>query len=129
MFHQWQTYRTLGTLRDSVTEDTNDLLWWRLHKPMFPDLYRLARVFLAIPLSSTTIERLWSKLKRVLTKARGNLDVDLGGKQVWCHESRLCTDRLREAFEADMIPAMGRRETGVEFSMESFLKAYEVKNK
>ncbi len=65
---------------------------------------------------------------RVLTKARGNLDVDLGGKQVWCHEFRLCVERLAEAFEGDMIPAMGRRETGAKFSMESFLKAYEVKD-
>ncbi len=61
----------------------------------------------------------------MLTKARGNLDVDLGGKQVWCHEFRLC---VTEAFEGDMIPAMGRRETGAKFSMEAFLKAYEVKH-
>jgi hypothetical protein len=127
LFSQWHMYRNYALLKDTIKQDTNDLLWWRQHKDMFPDLYRFARVFLAIPLSSTTIERLWSKLKRVLTKARGGLDAELGAKQVWCHEFRLSMQRLEEAFSQGMIPAMEPRQPGDKISMQRLVQAYEKK--
>lgn len=38
------------------------------------------------PMSSTEIERCWSKLKHVLTKARGCADI--GGKHVFCNKRK-----------------------------------------
>jgi hypothetical protein len=127
IFSQWHMYRNYPPLKDSVKRETNDLLWWREHKSMFPDLFLVARVFLSIPLSSTTIERLWSKLKRVLVKARGGFNAELGAKQVWCHEFRLSLKRLEEAFLQNMIPALGPRQPTDTFSMQRLVQAYEKK--
>ncbi len=127
IFSQWHMYRNYEPLKTAVTRETNDLLWWRQHKHMFPDLYLVARVFLAIPLSSTVIERLWSKLKCVLTKARGGLDAELGAKQVWCHEFRLSVKRLEEAFLQGIIPALEPRQLGDIYSMQRLAQAYEKK--
>ncbi len=124
VFHQWTIYRTFLTLRENLTSDTDPFVWWRSVRKMLPDLYMLARVFLAIPMSSTTIERLWSKLKRVLTKARGNLDPDLRAKQVWCHEFRVAVARLEKLFAVDAIPTLRRVDTDGTFSMAAYLKAH-----
>jgi hypothetical protein len=75
------------------------------------------------------IERLYSKLKRVLTKARGNLDPELGAKQVWCHEFRVAVARLEKLFAVDTIPTLRRVDAGGTFSMAAYLKAHEKEKK
>ncbi len=47
-----------------------------------PRLFMLARATLCFPATSTPVERMWNKTKRVFTKLRGRLHPELGGKQV-----------------------------------------------
>jgi hypothetical protein len=55
---------------------TNPLEWWKLHGSMFPTLSTLARRYLAIPASSASSERLFSRLKLTATPARRNMSPD-----------------------------------------------------
>ena len=57
-------------------KDTDILSWWRSHSQTFPLLSQLARRYLAIPASSASSERLFSRMKLVATDARQNLKPD-----------------------------------------------------
>ena len=56
-------------------ESKNDsaLEWWKEHAKAYPQLARLARRYLAIPASSASSERFFSRLKLTATAARQNL--------------------------------------------------------
>ena len=54
-------------------KDRDPLEFWRLNAGRFPVLAVLARRYLAIPASSASSERLFSRLKLIATAARQNL--------------------------------------------------------
>src|SRR3990167_4344860 len=47
--------------------------WWSRNQTQFPNSGRIARNFLAIPASSVTSERVFSKSNRILSKLRSRL--------------------------------------------------------
>jgi hypothetical protein len=49
------------------------LQWWKLHYRRFPELARLARLYLSIPASSAEVERLFSASGRIITEERARL--------------------------------------------------------
>lgn len=49
------------------------LLWWRANEFQFPILSEMAKKYLAIPATSTPIERLFSELGLLITERRSNL--------------------------------------------------------
>ena len=53
----------------------------RSRQPLMPRKV-LARAVLCFAATSTPVERMWNKTKRVFTKLRGRLHPELGGKQV-----------------------------------------------
>jgi hypothetical protein len=57
-------------------KSTNVLEWWMTHAAGYPLLAQLARRYLAIPASSASSERLFSRLKLIATDARQNLKAD-----------------------------------------------------
>ena len=59
------------------SRDTKPLEWWKAHAVSYPLLSRLARRYLAIPASSASSERLFSRLKLTATAARQNLKPDV----------------------------------------------------
>lgn len=55
-------------------------------KLTFPKLFKLARAVLCIPVTSTPVERMLNKTKRVFSKLRGRLLPEMGGKQVFVRD-------------------------------------------
>jgi hypothetical protein len=49
------------------------LLWWKMHGPSFVVIKDMARDFLAIPGTSASVERLFSKSRHVCTDLRSSL--------------------------------------------------------
>jgi len=59
------------------TEDPADLLpWWKAKACMFPRLAKLAKRVLAIPATSASSERTFSRAGLAVTEKRTNLDAD-----------------------------------------------------
>jgi hAT family C-terminal dimerisation region len=59
-----------------LERDGDPLDWWRLNATRYPKLAVLARRYLAIPASSASSERLFSRLKLTATAARQGLSPD-----------------------------------------------------
>ena len=56
-------------------DSTVDLLsWWRVHQEQLPLLAHLTRVVMAVPVASSSSERLFSLSGRLVTPARNRLD-------------------------------------------------------
>jgi hypothetical protein len=94
-----QEFRTLTeyvVLSESVTADTDPLEWWKERRPLFPRLTKIVRAVLSIVATSTPVERMWNKTKRVFNKLRGNLSPETGGKQAYLRDMH---DWLREGGE------------------------------
>jgi hypothetical protein len=83
---EWRFFRTSETLRENITDDMDPFLWWTKLTLVFPKLSKLARAVLSIPVTSTPVERMWNKTKRVFSKLRGRLLPEMGGKQVYVRE-------------------------------------------
>ncbi len=49
-----------------VPNDTDPLMWWKQHQQEFPDLSRMARQYLAVPATSVSPERFFSRVGLVL---------------------------------------------------------------
>ncbi len=47
--------------------------WWKVHQEMFPHLSNMAKLYLSIPATSASSERLWSKVGLILSKLRTRL--------------------------------------------------------
>ena len=56
-----------------VTNDTDPLMWWKHHQQEFPDLVRMPRQYLAVPATSASPERFFSRVGLVQTDLRGRL--------------------------------------------------------
>ena len=56
-----------------VPNDTDPLMWWKQHQQEFPDLARMARQYLAVPATSASPERFFSRVGLVQTDLRGSL--------------------------------------------------------
>ncbi|RXW11685.1 hypothetical protein EST38_g14171 [Candolleomyces aberdarensis] len=54
----------------------NPLGWWKLHATSFPVLSRMARDILAIPATSVSVERTFSKSRRICTDLRSSLQAE-----------------------------------------------------
>ena len=68
-----QRYQALSS---NENRTSSPLDWWRDHAKTYPVLAQLARRYLAIPASSASSERLFSKLKITATPARQNMKSD-----------------------------------------------------
>ena len=53
-----------------VPNDTDPLMWWKQHQQEFPDLARMARQYLAVPATSASPERFFSRVGLVQTDLR-----------------------------------------------------------
>jgi hypothetical protein len=60
---QFQTYMQV----QQVTNDTDPLMWWKQHQQEFPDLSRMARQYLTVPVTSESPERFFSRVGLVQT--------------------------------------------------------------
>ena len=62
----------------TLTNDDNDdiLGFWSQHGYLFPTIAGIARDILAIPASNTSVERLFSKSKNILTEKRTSINVE-----------------------------------------------------
>ena len=56
-----------------VSNDTDPLMWWKQHQQEFPDLARMDRQYLPVPVTSTSPERFFSRVGLVQTDLRGSL--------------------------------------------------------
>jgi hypothetical protein len=56
-----------------VPNDTDPLMWWNQHQQEFPDLARMVRQDLAVPDTSASPERFFSRVGLVQTDLRGSL--------------------------------------------------------
>ena len=56
-----------------VPNDTDPLMWWKQHQQEFPDLAQMSRQYLAVPATSASPERFFSRVGLVQTDLRGRL--------------------------------------------------------
>jgi hypothetical protein len=69
---EWERYLLRPVSTDEAKIDP--LQWWNIHKDQFPVLYEIAMEHLQIPASSTSSERAFSQMGRLITKQRNRLD-------------------------------------------------------
>jgi hypothetical protein len=70
--------------RELLVEDGADCLaWWSAHASRFPNIARLARMFLAASASSAPAERVFSKLNIVVQKRTARLKPERAGRRVF----------------------------------------------
>ena len=50
-----------------VPNDTDPLMWWKRHQHEFPDLSRMARQYLTVPVTSVSPETFFSRVGLVQT--------------------------------------------------------------
>lgn len=62
--------------QDKVHGDVNVLLYWKEQKDTFPILSSIARNIYSIPTSNTTVERLFSSSKNIVSQRRTSLDCE-----------------------------------------------------
>ena len=65
---------SLYTLSPATEHSACPLTWWAANKATYPNVARLARKLLAMPATSGTSERLFSKAGDVITKKRNRID-------------------------------------------------------
>ena len=75
-------------------EHFNDpLSWWKLHEDKYPNLAKLAKKYLAIPATSTPVERLFSTASLVINEKRNRLGSDTAEDLIFlCENSDLLTE-------------------------------------
>ncbi len=56
-----------------VTNDTDPLMWWNQHQQELPDLSRMVRQYLTVPVTSASPERFFSRVGLVQTDLCGSL--------------------------------------------------------
>ncbi len=68
-------------------EFNSPLLWWKENQNKYPVLAKLARMYLAIPATSTPSERVFSVASKVISKFRNRLDPAMAGKVLYVSEN------------------------------------------
>ncbi len=106
LWTEYKLYRGHRPFQTNLTVDTDPFKWWAGVKMAMPRLFMLARATLCFPATSTPVERMWNKTKRVFTKLRGRLNPELGGKQVLVRE---LWDWLAEGGEKLLLDVEARR--------------------
>ena len=66
---------------------SDTLQWWKEHASLFPNLAKLARIYLAIQGTSTPSERIFSVASRVISDNRASLNPELAGKLLFVSEN------------------------------------------
>ncbi len=64
-------------------ETENPLEWWKAHVQIFPNLFKLARKYLAIPATSVSSERLFSDAGNLINAQRTCLNTNLVEKMLF----------------------------------------------
>lgn len=67
--------RTFNPPRLKSTE--NVLKFWQDSKDLYPDLYPVAQIVLAVPGTEVSVERLFSQLRIILSPQRSRLNADI----------------------------------------------------
>ncbi|CAG7667366.1 unnamed protein product, partial [Allacma fusca] len=62
-------------LEMKISAATDPLDFWRTHQKQFPNLARLAKLYLAIPATSASVERLFSELSALARYVRSRMTV------------------------------------------------------
>jgi len=65
--------RYLNTSASADLKNLDALEWWKLSEGVYPNLAKMARIYLAIMATSVPCERLFSKGSNIVTKQRQNL--------------------------------------------------------
>lgn len=68
-----------------IEPDETVLNWWKRNSFLFPNLAKVARVYLAIPASNTTSERVFSMAGHIIQKRRTNLSPQNVDKILFVH--------------------------------------------
>lgn len=63
--------------------NNDPLIWWKLHSKKFPILSELSRIYLAIPATSTSSERLFSDAGNLLTNKRTRILPELFKRMIF----------------------------------------------
>ena len=71
----------------SLDRDADPLLWWKTHEARFPLLALLAHDYLAMPASSSSLERLLSRFARVVNPQRNKIASDVAIDIICAHEN------------------------------------------
>ena len=86
LFSEWRLWTMHGPLRESAQQLQDPIVLWLSVRATLPRLFDLARAVLAIAATSTPVERMWNKTKRVYAKLRGSLHPETGAKQVYVRD-------------------------------------------
>ena len=65
-------YQTI-TMTKEQKEDTNILKWWKCNRGLFPNLFKLVKVYLHIPATSVPSERIFSLAGYIVRSRRSNI--------------------------------------------------------
>ncbi len=88
-------YITHATYTNAVKLEDNPLALWKQHGHLFPMLSRLARRYLASPVTSCPVERLFSVAGQVDASRRANLSSENLTLPVFIHEALPLLRRIR----------------------------------
>ena len=61
------------TMTKEEKEDTNILKWWKCNRGLFPNLFKLVKVYLHIPATSVPSERIFSLAGYIVRSRRSNI--------------------------------------------------------
>ncbi|QRV97935.1 Zinc finger, BED-type predicted [Ceratobasidium sp. AG-Ba] len=76
----------LDFLRGKYPYDGGDVLvWWKKHEVYFPVLSKVARDILAIPATSVSVERIFSRCRLVMSEYRHRMSVQTAREIVTCN--------------------------------------------
>ena len=69
--------------KDKIKFDQNPFEWWANKKSKYPILSRMARIYLAVPATSTPSERLFSDARNLLTSKRSKINSELFKRMIF----------------------------------------------
>jgi hypothetical protein len=75
--NRWNEELNLYKKEDKLNISSDPLLWWKLNEIRFPGLAKLARLYLSVPASQASCERLFSVARNDITDKRTRMLPDL----------------------------------------------------